>query len=570
MGDIDFEEQLELEKLEQEHKAKLAKEGKGERVDPDGTVYEWDTEKQAWFPKIDSDFIAQYQMNYGEESGGADGDKDKQTDYEKYYNYYQNYNQAQLQHEELLTKKKKEAQGDESHEETLQKLETLENRMQEQGDSGEQSGDYQPDSKEDMEKYTEDQKKQYNEYWSYYYSTDYHDYYADCMAQYASEAATEEKKEEDQDGKKKGKKRKGQPQQRDEGWFQVDDEHNTNVYVSGLPLDITMEEFKEMMTKYGLVMYDPRTRQPKMKLYMDENGQPRGDGRCCFIKKESVDLALNLLDGLEYKGHKIKAERAQFHLKGEYDPSKKKKKLTNKEKRRLKERQAKLFDWRPDKLRGARQKHEKVVVLKNVFDPKTFEDDPVQINILTRDMRTECTKYGEVKKVVVYDRHEDGVVTVHFKEPEEADMCIEHMNQRYFAQRRLLAATWDGQTKYEILETEAEREARLKKWEKFLETGEKEEKSANQATSSASNGSSVSTDSKSEDKTQKSEEESTNSSESAIAAEDSKTEKDRGVSDTKEADVSNDSASKDETEDVVMDTENDSIESGQPKKEEKT
>ena len=52
MSDIDFEEQLELERLEQERKAKLAKESKEERVDPDGTVYEWDTEKKAWFPKV--------------------------------------------------------------------------------------------------------------------------------------------------------------------------------------------------------------------------------------------------------------------------------------------------------------------------------------------------------------------------------------------------------------------------------------------------------------------------------------------------------------------------------------
>lgn len=56
----------------------------------------------------------------------------------------QNYNQAQLQHDELLNRKKKEAHGDESNEETLHKLETLENRMQEQGESGEQSDEYQP------------------------------------------------------------------------------------------------------------------------------------------------------------------------------------------------------------------------------------------------------------------------------------------------------------------------------------------------------------------------------------------------------------------------------------------
>lgn len=51
-------------------------------------------------------------------------------------------------------------------------------------------------------------------------------------------------------------------------------------------------------------------------------------------------------------------------------------------------------------------------------------------------------------------------------------MCIEYMNQRYLAQRRLLVATWDGKTKYDVEETEEEREARLKKWVDYLESGD--------------------------------------------------------------------------------------------------
>lgn len=60
-----------------------------------------------------------------------------------------------------------------------------------------------------------------------------------------------------------------------------------------------------------------------------------------LFQKESVDLILNLLDGSEYRGHKVKVERAQFTMKGDFDPSKKKKKLSNREKKKLKERQAK-------------------------------------------------------------------------------------------------------------------------------------------------------------------------------------------------------------------------------------
>jgi len=31
----------------------------------DGMIYEWDKAKNAWFPRIDEDFMAVYQMNYG-------------------------------------------------------------------------------------------------------------------------------------------------------------------------------------------------------------------------------------------------------------------------------------------------------------------------------------------------------------------------------------------------------------------------------------------------------------------------------------------------------------------------
>ena len=34
-------------------------------------------------------------------------------------------------------------------------------------------------------------------------------------------------------------------------WFELDDSKNTNVYVSGLPTDITLDEFKELMQQKG-------------------------------------------------------------------------------------------------------------------------------------------------------------------------------------------------------------------------------------------------------------------------------------------------------------------------------
>ena len=56
---------------------------------------------------------------------------------------------------------------------------------------------------------------------------------------------------------------------------------------------------------------------------------------------ESVDLALQILDGYQFGSQTLSVRQAQFTLKGDFDVKKKKKKLTNKEKRRAKKQQEK-------------------------------------------------------------------------------------------------------------------------------------------------------------------------------------------------------------------------------------
>lgn len=62
-----------------------------------------------------------------------------------------------------------------------------------------------------------------------------------------------------------------------------------------------------------------------------------------------------------------------------------------------------LFDWRPDKLRGERSKHEKVVIVKNLFDPAVFDKEVSLLLEYQQDLREECSKCGDVRRVVIYD-----------------------------------------------------------------------------------------------------------------------------------------------------------------------
>ncbi|EPY72741.1 HIV TAT specific factor 1-like protein [Camelus ferus] len=238
-----------------------------------------------------------------------------------------------------------------------------------------------------------------------------------------------------------------------------------------LPPDITVDEFIQLMSKFGIIMRDPQTEEFKVKLYKDNQGNLKGDGLCCYLKRESVDLALKLLDEDEIRGYKLHVEVAKFQLKGEYDASKKKKKCKDYKKKLS--MQQKQLDWRPERRAGpSRMRHERVVIIKNMFHPMDFEDDPLVLNEIREDLRVECSKFGQIRKLLLFDRHPDGVASVSFRDPEEADYCIQTLDGRWFGGRQITAEAWDGTTDYQVEETTREREERLRGWEAFLNAPE--------------------------------------------------------------------------------------------------
>ncbi|XP_030372953.1 HIV Tat-specific factor 1 [Scaptodrosophila lebanonensis] len=357
----------------------------GQRIytDKDGVVFFWDANRSAWFPKIDDDFMARYQMSYGFIDNTSAGEKERAE-------------------REAAEAKRKE---------------------------------------EELKRMT-------------------------AEAQAAMIAADADKPEVPTVG---NKRKAPEPPK----WFEVDPTQNTKVYVSNLPLDITMDEFAELMGKCGMVMRDPQTQKYKLKLYTEADGQIKGDGLCDYIKVESVNLALNILDEYNLRGHKIRVQRAQFQMRGEYNPALKPKRK-KKDKEKLQKMKEKLFDWRPDKMRGERSKNEKTVIIKNLFTPDLFEKEVELILEYQNNLREECTKCGMVRKVVIYDRHPEGVAQINMSSPEEADLVIQMMQGRFFGKRQLTAEHWDGKTKYKIDESEAETQQRLSKWDSYLTTEDTE------------------------------------------------------------------------------------------------
>lgn len=279
-----------------------------------------------------------------------------------------------------------------------------------------------------------------------------------------SEEEEEEVKKEEPKEDEKNKK---------PSWFEVDDKTNTKVYVSNLPCDLTEDQFIDLMEKCGMILKDLEN-EYKIKLYKDEEGNFKGDALCTYIRRESVELALQILDEYQVdgKGQKIKVEVAKFQLKGEYNPKLKPKKKRKKDLDKMQKKQEKLFDWRPEPMRGQRAKHENVAIFRNVFDPMEFHTAMERILVHKEAIRQQATTFGEVKKVEIFDLNPEGVMQITFAEVESADMCTATLNNRLYLKRILNVKTWDGKEKFKIDETEEEREARIKKWDEFLQAGD--------------------------------------------------------------------------------------------------
>eukprot|EP00932_Pfiesteria_piscicida_P000586 SRR837773.1057.p1 GENE.SRR837773.1057~~SRR837773.1057.p1 ORF type:complete len:149 (+),score=22.89 SRR837773.1057:123-569(+) len=55
-------------------------------------------------------------------------------------------------------------------------------------------------------------------------------------------------------------------------------QENPNVYVSGLPPDVTFEELEPIFKRAGVLKLDPETGESKIRIYMQEDGKTcKGD-----------------------------------------------------------------------------------------------------------------------------------------------------------------------------------------------------------------------------------------------------------------------------------------------------
>ncbi|WVQ93319.1 hypothetical protein IAU59_000387 [Kwoniella sp. CBS 9459] len=268
----------------------------------------------------------------------------------------------------------------------------------------------------------------------------------------------------------------------------------TAVWVTNLPPNATVDAIASVFQKAGVLMIDDEG-EPRIKLYYDDEGKFKGEALVMYFKEGSVDLAITLLDDTELE---LGAGFGNMRVKvAEYDKSQatsggtngddkgkkkdntasgdaadgsnngkqgeKKKKLSAEEKHRMSKRIKTMQNkvtWHSDDdsddpaapLGGApaplSNRFNRVVVLKGMFSLEDLAKDPGLLLELKEDVRDEAETLGKVTNVVLYDKEEEGVMTIKFKDPVAAQACVMKMNNRFFDGRRIYAGIYTGKERF--------------------------------------------------------------------------------------------------------------------------
>ena len=177
------------------------------------------------------------------------------------------------------------------------------------------------------------------------------------------------------------KKHEKQKEKKKSKWYTP--KINSNIYISNLPLDITKSELINYFSKCGFIRNDPKTNEIKVKIYLDKNNKPKGDALISYIRPESVDLAIVMLNNSEIRpGFKIKVEKGKFEQKGEY---KKRETYIIDDLQRFKNKTDidRKLGWEDED----QQKGLKIVIFQNMFDSENENND---FEFIENDVKNVC------------------------------------------------------------------------------------------------------------------------------------------------------------------------------------
>lgn len=140
-------------------------------------------------------------------------------------------------------------------------------------------------------------------------------------------------------------------------------------------------------------------------------------------------------------------------------------------------RYSRLADWDDDDPQAVTEtsnRWDKVVVLKHMFTLEELASDAAAMLEIKDDIREEGLKFGGVTNVVLYDKEEEGVVTIRFEDAMSAKNCARVFSSRTFGGRKVVAYVAEGKEKFKKskktdVDEDEDEEARLEKFSRDIE-----------------------------------------------------------------------------------------------------
>lgn len=240
-------------------------------------------------------------------------------------------------------------------------------------------------------------------------------------------------------------------------------QENPNVYVSGLPADVTHKELDDVFKRAGVLKVDVSDEMggSKIRIYGDDETGCKGDALVTYAHAASVELAIKFLHEYEIRPKcKICVQQADFEdvegKSAKFSKDELKALAATKKGDRAKYLAAKsatkeAVSWSGEMDDGSGRR---IIVLRHMFSPdEAIAEGTTEVEFykeLGEEVTEECAKIGSVLRVTPMERHKQGIVCVKFRTSAEAEECIRVMDGRFFGGRNVEASFYDGVTNFKV------------------------------------------------------------------------------------------------------------------------
>lgn len=95
--------------------------------------------------------------------------------------------------------------------------------------------------------------------------------------------------------------------------------------MTSIPLDTEFEEIRDVFSKCGVIAEEIDSGRPRIKMYMDDEGNFKGEALVVYFRPESVNLAIQMLDDTNFRlgvpgpQGPMKVQVADFSFKSQQD-----------------------------------------------------------------------------------------------------------------------------------------------------------------------------------------------------------------------------------------------------------